>query len=148
MSPEEALLFVNEHGIVLASAKGPAPRLAEIIAGEPIKGSWWAHPKSRDIFQVFQSLGERPDILVCKLVDGKVTFVHRRLWPALIRMAHRFAAERLAQVDQLHTETGRHVNRVVPFPDWADPESLDEARLLGEPEALAALGDWAAAELR
>ena len=32
----------REHGIVLVSAKGPAPRLTEAIIGKPIKGSWWA----------------------------------------------------------------------------------------------------------
>ena len=142
MNAEEALSFVREHGVVLASAKGPAPRLAEAIAGEPIKGSWWAHPQGHHIFRVFSTLADSADILVCKLVDGKVTFVHRRLWPALIRAAHRFPARHLAQVEQEHTETGRHVNREIPFPNWADAESLEKAATLSEAEAVEALGDW------
>ena len=38
----EALAFVERHGAVLLSARGAAPSLAEWIAGEPIRGSWWA----------------------------------------------------------------------------------------------------------
>src|ERR1700674_3443868 len=38
---DEALAFVRDHGVVLVSGKGPAPRLTEFISGEPIKGSWW-----------------------------------------------------------------------------------------------------------
>ena len=37
---EEALAFVRRHGVVLASAKGTAPRLTEAIVGEPIKGNY------------------------------------------------------------------------------------------------------------
>jgi hypothetical protein len=40
MSPKEAIAFVKRHGIVLESARGPVPSLAEAVAGEPIRGSW------------------------------------------------------------------------------------------------------------
>jgi hypothetical protein len=65
MTADEAMAIVCEHGVVLASAKGPVPRLAECIAGESIKGSWWAHPKSHEIFAIFQEVGESSDILTC-----------------------------------------------------------------------------------
>src|ERR1700676_3106284 len=81
MTADEAMAFVREHGVVLASAKGPVPRLADVIAGESIKGSWWAHAKSHDIFNIIQEVGESPDILIRRLVNGKVPFVLRRLWP-------------------------------------------------------------------
>jgi hypothetical protein len=143
MTSEQAIAFVREHGVVLASAKGPVPRLAEIIADEPIKGSWWAHPKSHEIYAVFQALSESNDILVCRLVDGKVTFVHRRLWPALIRAAAHFPEQQLSQVHEKHTATGRHESHDVAFPEWAPPEAMRQARLLDEHEALKALGLWA-----
>ena len=38
--------FVERHGVVLASARGPVPNVAEAVAGEPIRGSWWGHPAS------------------------------------------------------------------------------------------------------
>jgi hypothetical protein len=143
MTADEAIGIVRKHGVVLASAQGPVPRLADIIAGESIKGSWWAHPKSHEIFAIFQEVGESPDILICRLVNGKVTFVHRRLWPALVRVAHRFQANQLAQVHQEHTLSGHHVRRELSYPKWVPPEVVEEAQRLSEHEACSALGPWA-----
>jgi hypothetical protein len=148
MSPEEAVSFIERHGIVLASANGPAPNLAATLVGEPIKGSWWAHPQGHKIFSTFAIIADSPDILSCRLVDGKVTYVHRRLWPALIRSADTFPAKNLARVDQEHTRAGHHIKRETPFPDWADDESKTAAQRLSEREALSALGDWAAAQAK
>jgi hypothetical protein len=97
MTLEEAVAFVREHGVVLASAKGTVPRLTEAIVDEPIKGSWWAQPKSYQIFALLQAVTESEDILVCRLADGKVTLVHRRLWPALVRVAERFPPDQTGQ---------------------------------------------------
>jgi hypothetical protein len=140
MTFEEAHSFVRERGVVLASGRGAVPRLAEVITGEPIKGSWWAHPKSHQIFSVFQRLAESPDILICRLVGGKVTFVHRRVWPALARLADQFQPEQLAQVHQAHTAAGHHVAHEVAFPAWVPPEVLAEAQRLSESEAREVLG--------
>ncbi len=142
MTTEEALDFIRHHGVVLASAKGPVPRLAEQIAGAPIKGSWWAHPRSHEIFRVFQALEESDQVLSCRLVGGKLTFVHRRLWPALVRAASHFTARQLAQAGQEHTDAGHHVARDMPFPQWVPADVMTQSRLLGEAEALRALGDW------
>ncbi|HEX4584032.1 MAG TPA: hypothetical protein VH183_04325 [Burkholderiaceae bacterium] len=139
MTADDAIAFVRHHGIVLASARGPVPRLAEAIAGEAIKGSWWAHPKSHSIFRILEALARSPDILTCRLVGGKVTFVHRRLWPALVRTAGGFDRDRLAQVEQEHTAAGYHVSRDIPFPKWVPREVMEEARSLSEEEARSAL---------
>ena len=140
MTPAAALSFVRTHGIVLASAKGSVPNLADAIAGEPIKGSWWGHARGQEIFLALERLGASPEILVCRFIDGKITLVHRRLWPALARVAGRFAAERVSQVRQSHSSGGHHVSHDRPFPEWAPAEVLAQARTLGEAEALAALG--------
>ena len=108
---DDALAFVREHGVVLLAAKGPAPRLTEAIIGEPIKGSWWAHPRSHFIFSVLNGVTASDDVLACRLMDGKITLVHRRLWPALVRLAERFHPEHLARVREEHTPSGRHVRR-------------------------------------
>ena len=97
MSPKQGLAFVKRHGVVLQAARGPVPSLAEAIAGGPIRGSWWGHPKGHEIFRVAEAVSASPDVLVCKLVDGKVTYVHRRLWPALVRLAARFQKGQLAK---------------------------------------------------
>jgi hypothetical protein len=135
---EEALAFVRRHGVVLASAKGTAPRLTEAIAGEAIAGSWWAHPKSHHIFSILDS----DQVLVCRLVGGKITLVHRRLWPSLVRLAKCFTPEQLAQVREEHTPSGRHVSRLVPFPDWVPADVSAQAGAVEEQQALAALGAW------
>ena len=143
MTAEEALAFVREHGVVLVSAKGAVPRLTEAIAGEPIKGSWWGHAKGRQIFAILQVVTQSKDILVCRLVDGKVTLVHRRLWPALVRLAERFPPDQVAQVRQEHTPYGHHVSREVPFPKWVPADVTTEAGRIDLQEALSALGSWA-----
>ena len=143
MNKAAALAFVREHGVVLVSAKGPVPRLTEAIAGEPVKGSWWGHPKGKQIFDVLQHVGAHEDVLTCRLVGGKVTLVHRRLWPALAAAAPHFAPERIARVAQEHTAQGHHENQETPFPDWAPPGVLKEAASISLADALAALGPWA-----
>ena len=140
MEVAEALAFVREHGVVLASARGLAPTLTQHIAGEPIRGSWWGHPEGKHIFAVLQAVSHDPDVLVCRLVDGKVTLVHRRLWPALAAAAPLLDAARLARVTQEHTARGHHENREQPFPDWLPADVAEAARLLDPAAALAALG--------
>lgn len=125
------------------SAKGSVPRLTEAIAGEPIKGSWWGHAKGRQIFAILQVVIESKDILVCRLVDGKVTLVHRRLWPALVRLAERFSPDQIAQVRQEHTPSGHHVRRETPFPKWVPADMKSATKRIDEQEALNALGRWA-----
>jgi hypothetical protein len=135
----DPLEWVREQGVVLQSARGPLPNLAERIAGEPIRGSWWGHGSGHEIFAVLTRLLDSPDVIATRLVDGKVTLIHRRLWPALARVADRFPPERLAAVDEVHTATGAHRTVEVPFPDWVPAEDLAAAALLGVDEALALL---------
>lgn len=144
----DPVAFVAEHGVVLASARGPVPNVAEAIAGAPIRGSWWAHPRGNDIFAALTAISEHADIKSFKLVDGKVTFVHRRLWPALVRLADELGRERLAEVRQEHTAAGAHRNVVTPFPRWVPPRVLEDASTLGADDARAALGEWVAARGR
>lgn len=130
---------MREHGIVLASAKGPAPRLTEAIVGQPISGSWWSHPQSHRIYAILQAVCDSPEVLVCRLVDRKITLVHRRLWPALVRLADAFAPEQLAQVREEHTPSGRHRTRAIPFPNWVPLDCAVQARSLTIDEARLAL---------
>ena len=135
MSPSQALAFVKKHGVVLQAARGPVPSLAEAVAGEPIRGSWWSHPKGREIFQMAEAVCESPDVLVCKLVEGKITYVHRRLWPALVKLAGWFSRAQLAKVWDEHTDTGAHRSRRLAFPHWVPAEVAMLARDLSMAEA-------------
>jgi uncharacterized lipoprotein NlpE involved in copper resistance len=135
-----ALAFVRRHGVVLMAARGPVPSLAEAIAGGSFRGSWWGHPLGRLMFRLFAAVADSKDVLVCRLVEGKITFVHRRLWPALARVSSRFPKSALARVRQEHTESGRHRNVVTPYPKWLPASARAQARRLGEDEAAALLG--------
>jgi hypothetical protein len=142
MTPRQAIAFVKRHGVVLQAARGPVPSLAEAIAGEPIRGSWWGHAKGRIIFRASQAICESPEVLVCKLVNDKVTYVHRRLWSSLVKLAPRFRKGQLARVWEEHTDSGVHAARQVAFPDWVPKEVMKEAEamsLADAEQALAAL---------
>lgn len=83
MSPQAAL---ERHGWLLLSDP-IRPALAQLVAGEPIRGSWWGHPRGAEIYALANQLEDDPDVLVCRLVERKVTFVHRALWAALLGAA-------------------------------------------------------------
>lgn len=142
MSPRQALAFVRKHGVVLESAKGPVPSLAEAIAGEPIRGSWWAHPKGRLIFEATRAVRDSEQVLVCRLIQGKITFVHERVWPALVRLAPRLRKASLARITEVHTSSGRHVVQSQAFPKWVPPRVRTVGSRLSEGQALRALGSW------
>jgi hypothetical protein len=82
-----------------------------------------------------QTLEESGDLLVCRLIEGRVTLVHRRLWPALTRLERRFTRQQLAQIHQEHTPSGRHANRVVEFPAWVPETVLAASRQMSDEEA-------------
>src|SRR3989441_10043065 len=79
MTRRSALSFVKRNGIVLESARGPVPNLAEAVVGGRIRGSWWSHARGKEIFWLTRAVRDSADVLVCRLVGGKITYVHRRL---------------------------------------------------------------------
>ncbi|GIW71316.1 MAG: hypothetical protein KatS3mg102_0858 [Planctomycetota bacterium] len=139
----DPLAFVRQHGVVLASARGPVPSVAAAVAGEPIRGSWWAHPRGHQIFAALRALGDSPEVVCLRLIGGKRTLVHRRLWPALVRLAEILGPERLTAVREEHTASGAHRNVLTPFPAWVPPEVEAAARGLDEAQAWEQLGPWA-----
>ena len=68
----EGLLLSHDPEITSATS---------IIAGAPIRGTWWSHPRGSLIYDAMGVLEE--EVAWPKLVIGKITLVHRRLWPAL-----------------------------------------------------------------
>ena len=59
------------------------PSICSLITGAPVRGSWWSHPLAHAIFHVSGQLADHSDVLITKLISGKVTFVHRKLWPEI-----------------------------------------------------------------
>jgi len=70
---------LSEIGFLLES--DPClPSVCSIVTGERMRRSWWSHPLAHAIFSVNEQLDDHKDILVTKLISGKVTFLHRKLW--------------------------------------------------------------------
>jgi len=139
MNAKQALAWVKKCGIAVESARASVPSLAQVVAGEPLRGSWWAHPKGNEIFRLSRAIRNSPNVLVCRLVDGKITYIHRRLWPALVRLAGQFSKHRLTAVKETHTTAGKHKVLVTPFPKWVPTEVLSAAQKLTEKEAASQL---------
>lgn len=66
------------------------------------------HARGKEFFSLTRRVRRDSDVLVCRLVDDKITYVHRRLWPALLRLAPALGARRLAAIREVHTDTGAH----------------------------------------
>ena len=77
---------LSNAGLLLIQDKHLS-NVVTLLTGEAFSKSWWSHPKGRLIFAVVTDLSEHRDVLFSKLINGKVTMVHRRLWPAFLSVA-------------------------------------------------------------
>jgi hypothetical protein len=133
---ENAYAVLKEQGWLLV-ADPALPCLATMVAGEPIRGSWWGHPAGKAIYALAEELQNRPDVMVVKLVGGKLTYVHERLWPALLGVA---MANEPWQTTKLSPEAKWLQGRVVAqgrirldqmlHADWAARDLARAAKLL------------------
>lgn len=80
------LRALSRHGLLLKQDKR-LPNVVTRITGEALATSWWSHPEARVIFAILSELADHPDVLFSKLLLGKDTLVHRRLWPAFLAVA-------------------------------------------------------------
>lgn len=136
LTARDALAFVERHGIVCeASRRGTVPSLADAIAGKRVRGSWWSHRYAQRIFELTRAVRAAPEILVCRLVDGRITFVHERLWPALVRLAERIPGKSLARLREVHGASGKHIVEETPFPAWLPGDAITAAASVAEAEA-------------
>jgi hypothetical protein len=85
------------------------PSITGVVVGEGIRGSWWAHPQSHDVFRLSCELRSHPDVLMVKLISGKVTAIHRPLWPASVAIG---TAREPWQMDKLSKEAKALLKKV------------------------------------
>jgi hypothetical protein len=78
-----ALTKLKRYGILLESHP-KLPSVASTVAGGPIRGSWSGHIRGHEIFYVTRQMASNPDVVITKLVSKRVTYVHRKLWPAIV----------------------------------------------------------------
>ncbi len=132
---KQAQDFIRYHGVILEAAKGYEPSLAEKVAGERIRGSWWGHPKGHEIYELTQKIYDSKVVLICTLAKGRITYIHRRLWAPFFRLAKRFPHRALDEVREIHLPSGRHKREDIPFPNWVPKEIKVMAKTLGVKEA-------------
>jgi len=94
---EHVLEALATLGLLLES-DAALPSVVSLVVGEPVRGSWWGHPRGNEIYHVTDRLADHPDVMLTKLVSGKVTYVARRLWPAVVAVG---AARERWQLDGL-----------------------------------------------
>lgn len=83
MAAPDLKAVLERDGLLLKQGRELAS-VVTLIAGGDVRGSWWSHPEARAIFAALEELADWSDALLVKLVAEKDTFVHRRLWPALL----------------------------------------------------------------
>lgn len=104
----ERIGLLLEHDKVLPSATA-------LIAGAAISGSWWGHPQGHQIYAALNQLAEGSGRLCAKLVDGKRTYVHPRLYPAFFALLEAQRAELLESCSQGARELWKLVERSGPL---------------------------------
>jgi len=128
--------LLKKHGAITIVPTGRAgvPSIVELVTGGPIRGSWWAHPKGKEIFRVATELEESGRVLSAKLIDGKVTLLDRAHWPALYRVVtdEDWRRPRIASLSKDHRALLDEVERedVVPTQAQTGARKALEERLL------------------
>lgn len=97
---------IAKRGLLLLHDKA-LPSVTTLVAGAPVSGSWWGHAAGPVIWEALQVIDD--EVASAKLVAGKVTFIHARLWPALAAVGseradwqwHRLGDAERALVDEL-----------------------------------------------
>lgn len=137
-------------GLLLLQHK-ELPNVVTLITGEHLSTSWWSHKQSQEIFACLESLDDVA--LATRLIGGRVTFVDRKLWPALVAagtsmrvpkaLSKKEKQERLLVVaHEVHTPSGKHELQIEPWKDWAERagvkplDSAAKARAVLEEAAL------------
>jgi hypothetical protein len=91
---------VVERDGVLLLHDARRPSLTALVAGAPIRGSWWGHPAGGEIFRAASALEEDGEALFVPLLEGKVTLVHPRLWADLAAVGEQRAEWQLSGLDR------------------------------------------------
>lgn len=134
--------FVQDHGVVLATGRGLVPSVAAAVAGAPLTGDWRAHPRAPQIAAALAALDRCADVRCFRLIAEQRTYVHRRIWPALARLAHDGVLDptQVACLQQEALPGGDARTIEIPFPDWLPDAAAAAAHGLTAAAARSQLG--------
>ncbi len=88
-----------------------SPSFVSIVAGVPVRGSWWGHPAGSLIYEAGELLDADSNVLVLKLWRSKLTLLHRRLWPAVVRIGSSRSRWQLDRLDESTRRLLTHIDR-------------------------------------
>lgn len=83
MTIEDLLERLQEFDLLL-DTDPKLPSVTGLVAPDTGGRSWWTHPLAKQMYRLACALGDHPDVLVAKLISGKVTSINRPLWPAIV----------------------------------------------------------------
>ena len=88
------------------------PSFTSLVTGAPFGGSWWSHPQAHEIYRLLRHFHRGAGALSAKLVNGKVTYIDKRLWPSLLNAVRSRAAWQRgnlsAEAQAMHRAVQRH----------------------------------------
>lgn len=76
------------------------PSVSGLIAGEVVRGSWWSHKAAQTIFSTLGQLEDHRDVIFTKIISGKVTLVHRKLWSEVFAIGTSYAPWQLKDLSK------------------------------------------------
>ncbi len=122
-STSDRVLAALEASGLLLVQDGNLPSVTTLVAGEPVRGSWWGHPQGSRIWHLLQELEDRSDLLWAKLLSGKVTLVHPRLQDAFLSVASAREPWQLSGLDRDEAALLASVDRhgTVAIADYRPP---------------------------
>src|SRR5258708_31544166 len=135
MKFDELLDRLEEFDLLLA-ADPKFPSVTGFVAGENVRGSWWAHPQSHEMFNLACQLHDHLDVLLVKLISGKVTLVHRPLWPAVFAVATAREPWQLEELSKQAKALLKKVDKETKASSSGDPVRELESRLLVHSESV------------
>lgn len=97
---------VDREGLLLVHDQ-VLPSVTALIAGEPVAGSWWAHPSANLIYNALGTIEDR--VASCLMVGKKVTLVAPRLWADLVAVG---SSRQPWQLDRLSEHAKSLLDRV------------------------------------
>ena len=129
MTIEDLLERLQEFDLLL-DTDPKFPSVTGFVAGDTGGRSWWAHPQAKQVYGLSCGLRDHPDVLLLKLISGKLTFVNRPLWPAIVTIG---TAREPWQMDGLSKEAKALLKKTDihgTVESSGDPVRELEARLL------------------
>ncbi|MER9056730.1 hypothetical protein [Mesorhizobium sp. M0910] len=84
---KDAKKYLESQGLIPLSPAEGLVSLVDLILGPGVTGNWWSHHRANDAYNAYSALANDPDVIVIKLIDYKVTLIHRSLWACVFKIA-------------------------------------------------------------